>query len=80
MATAVKITDKGQVTIPREIRKALNTNLIFFSVVNGVVTLRPVHDVGGALRAYAENATSTASSREIKDAAWEEAIREKTSH
>jgi len=80
MTTAVKITEKGQVTIPREIRKALNTNLISFSVVNGVVTLRPVHDIGGSLRAYAKNATSTASFREVKDAAWEEAIREKTGH
>ncbi len=80
MTTAVKITEKGQVTIPREIRKALNTNLISFSVVNGVVTLRPVHDIGGSLRAYAKNAASTASFREVKDAAWEEAIREKTGH
>ena len=77
MATAVKITEKGQVTILREIRKALNTNLISFSVVNGVVTLRPAHHVSGSLRAYAKNAKATASFREVKDASWEEAIREK---
>jgi AbrB family looped-hinge helix DNA binding protein len=78
MATAVKITEKGQVTIPREIRKALNTNLISFSVVDGVVILRPIHDIGGSLRAYAKKEASTASFREIKEAAWEEAVREKT--
>jgi len=77
MATAVKITEKGQVTIPREIRKALNTNLISFSVVDGIVTLRPIHDIGGSLRAYAKNTASTASFREVKEAAWEEAVREK---
>jgi len=77
MSTAVKITEKGQVTIPREIRKALNTKLISFSVVDGVVILRPIHDIGGSLRAYAKNAASTASFREVKEAAWEEAVREK---
>ena len=77
MATAVKITDKGQVTIPREIRKALNSKLISFSVTDGVVILRPIHDVGGSLRAYAKNAQSKKSFREIKEAAWEEAVREK---
>jgi AbrB family looped-hinge helix DNA binding protein len=77
MPTAVKITEKGQVTIPREIRKALNTSLISFSVTDGVVTLRPIHDVGGSLRAYAKNAVSAASFRKVKEAAWEEAVREK---
>ena len=61
MATAVKITEKGQVTIPREIREALKTKLISFSVLDGVVTLRPIHDVGGSLQAYAKNTASTAS-------------------
>ena len=77
MSTAAKITEKGQVTIPREIRNVLNANLISFSVVDGVVTLRPIRDVGGALQAYAQNATSTSSFRDKKEAAWEEAIREK---
>jgi len=77
MSTAVKITEKGQVTIPLEIRKALNTKLISFSVVDGVVILRPIHDIGGSLRSYAKNAASTASFSEVKEAAWEEAVREK---
>jgi AbrB family looped-hinge helix DNA binding protein len=77
MATAVKITEKGQITIPREIREVLKTKLISFSVLEGVVTLRPIHDVGGSLQAYAKNAASTASFRDIKEAAWEEAVREK---
>ncbi|MFA5182098.1 MAG: AbrB/MazE/SpoVT family DNA-binding domain-containing protein [Syntrophales bacterium] len=77
MSTAVKITEKGQVTIPREIRNVLNANLISFSVVDGVVTLRPLRDVGGSLQAYVRNAVSTGSFRDKKEAAWEEAIREK---
>ena len=77
MSIAVKITEKGQVTIPREIRNVLNANLISFSVVDGVVILRPLRDVGGSLQAYAQSATSTSSFRDKKEAAWEEAIREK---
>ena len=77
MSVAVKITEKGQVTIPREIRKVLKANLISFSVVDGVVILRPLRDVGGSLQAYVRNAASTASFQDQKEAAWEEAIREK---
>jgi bifunctional DNA-binding transcriptional regulator/antitoxin component of YhaV-PrlF toxin-antitoxin module len=77
MSVAVKITEKGQITIPREIRNVLKADLISFSVVDGVVILRPLSDVGGSLHAYVRNAASTASFRDQKEAAWEEAIREK---
>jgi bifunctional DNA-binding transcriptional regulator/antitoxin component of YhaV-PrlF toxin-antitoxin module len=77
MSVAVKITERGQVTIPREIRNVLKADLISFSVVDGVVILRPLSDVGGSLHAYVRNAASTKSFRDQKDAAWEEAIREK---
>jgi bifunctional DNA-binding transcriptional regulator/antitoxin component of YhaV-PrlF toxin-antitoxin module len=77
MSVAVKITEKGQVTIPREIRNFLKADLISFSVVDGVVILRPLRDVGGSLQAYVQNAASNASFRDQKEAAWEEAIREK---
>ena len=77
MSVAVKITEKGQVTIPREIRNVLNADLISFSVEDGVVILRPLSDVGGSLHAYVRNEASTASFRDQKEAAWEEAIREK---
>ena len=77
MSVAVKITEKGQVTIPREIRNVLKADLISFSVVDGVVILRPLRDVGGSLQAYGQNAAPTASFRDQKEAAWEEAIREK---
>ena len=39
--------------------------------------LRPLSDVGGSLHAYVRNEASTASFRDQKEAAWEEAIREK---
>jgi len=77
MPVAVKITEKGQVTIPREIRNILKANLISFVVVDGVVTIQPLRDVGGALHAYVQNEPPIGSFQDRKEAAWEEAIREK---
>jgi len=77
MPVAVKITEKGQITIPREVRNILKSNLISFIVVDGVVTIQPIRDVGGALNAYAQNATPKVSFRKEKETAWEDAIREK---
>jgi AbrB family looped-hinge helix DNA binding protein len=78
MNACVKITDKGQITIPREIRNILKTKLVSFSFVDGVVILRPVHDVGGSLQKYARNAAFDASFQQIREAAWEKVLREKT--
>ncbi len=79
MATTVlKITDKGQVTIPKEIRDLLKTNVVTFDVIEGNVVVRPVRDVGGSLSEYAKNVKGDISFRKVKDMAWEEAVREKT--
>jgi len=78
MNACAKITDKGQITIPREIRDILKTRLVSFSIVDGVVILRPVHDVGGSLQKYARNVPSDANFSQIRQAAWEKSIHEKT--
>lgn len=79
MATeAVKITKKGQVTIPKEIRDRLKATSIYFEVINGEIVVRAVRDAAGALSKYAGNVEPGVSMKEIKDRAWEEAVREKT--
>jgi len=79
MATkAVKITKKGQVTIPKEIRDKLNATSVYFEVINGEIIVRAVRDAAGALSKYAGNIDPGVSMNEIKDRAWEEAVREKT--
>lgn len=79
MATeAVKITKKGQVTIPKEIRDKLNATSVYFEVINGEIIVRAVRDAAGALSKYAGNIDPGVSMKEIKDRAWEEAVREKT--
>ncbi len=74
---AVKITRKGQVTIPKEIRERLNANAVYFEVEDDIVMVKPVRDAAGSLREFAGNVKPGASMRQMKDKAWEVAVREK---
>ena len=74
---AVKITRKGQVTIPKEIRDKLKANAVYFEVEDDIVMVKPVRDAAGSLREFARNVKPGASMRQMKEMAWEEAIREK---
>ena len=75
---AVKITRKGQVTIPKEIREKLKANAVYFEVEDDIVMVKPVRDAAGSLREYAGNVKPGVSMKQMKDRAWEVAIREKT--
>lgn len=75
---AVKITSKGQVTIPKEIREKLKANSVYFEVEDDTVMLKPVRDAAGSLSEYAGNVKPGVSMRQMKDRAWEVAVREKT--
>ncbi|MBI5676706.1 MAG: AbrB/MazE/SpoVT family DNA-binding domain-containing protein [Nitrospirae bacterium] len=76
--TAVKITRKGQVTIPKEIREKLKSNAVYFEVEDDAVMVKPVRDAAGSLSEYAGNVKPGVSMRQMKDKAWEVAVREKT--
>ena len=75
---AVKITRKGQVTIPKEIREKLKANAVYFEVEDDMVMVKPVRDAAGSLREYARNVKPGVSLKQMKDKAWEVAVREKT--
>jgi len=75
---AVKITRKGQVTIPKEIRDKLKANAVYFEVVDDTVMVKPVRDAAGSLSEYAGNVKPGVSMKQMKDRAWEVAVREKT--
>jgi len=75
---AVKITRKGQVTIPKEIREKLNANAVYFEMEDDMVIVKPVRDTAGSLREYAGNVKQGVSVKQMKDKAWEAAVREKT--
>ena len=78
-AEAVKITKKGQVTIPKTIRERLRATAVYFEVVNDEVVVRAVRDAAGSLSKYARNTNPDVSIKEMKDRAWEEAVHEKIS-
>jgi len=78
MATAsVKITRKGQVTIPKEIRERLKATAVYFEVIGDDVVVRALRDAAGSLSEYAGNVKPDVSMKQIKDRAWEEAVHEK---
>lgn len=76
--TAVKITRKGQVTIPKEIRARLQATAVYFEVVGDTVVVRAVRDAAGSLKDFAGKANRTASFKTNRSRAWEEAVREKS--
>ena len=75
---AVKITRKGQVTIPKEIREKLKANAVYFEVKDDIVMVKPVRDAAGSLREFAGAVKRGVSIKHMKEKAWEEAIRDKT--
>jgi len=74
---AMKITKKGQVTIPKEIRERLKATAVYFEVIGDEVVVRAVRDAAGSLSEYAGNAKPDVSMKQMKDRAWEEAVHEK---
>ncbi len=71
---AVKISGKGQITLPKRIREILASDVVKIVVEEGVVRIEPVKDVGGSLRSYAKRYVEM---KKARGKAWEEAMREK---
>jgi AbrB family looped-hinge helix DNA binding protein len=74
MAFTVKITSKGQVTIPRKVRDFLRTNTVEFVISDDTVIVKPVKSVGGALAKYA---TKRVPIREVREKVWKEVADER---
>ncbi len=49
----IKLSKKGQITIPSEYRKLLGTDLVEISYESGKIVIKPVKKLGGALKKYA---------------------------
>lgn len=74
LTTAVKITSKGQVTIPKEIRNLLGSDIVEFELIEGNVMVKPVKSVGGSLKKYAKRHIPL---EEIRDTVWEQVADER---
>ncbi len=75
MAITAKITEKGQVTIPRKVREKLNSEIVEFEIADDSVIIKPVHSVAGSLRSHA--AKGPRSFGAAREQAWKEVAREK---
>ncbi len=74
MAYSATITSKGQITIPRAARKALNSSTVDIEVQGNLVILRPVQSVAGSLSAYQRGVEPF---EKIRDSVWQEVADEK---
>jgi len=73
MAVTAKVTGKGQITLPKNARDALGSDVVEIEVEEGRVLLRPVRSLAGALRDYAREGKTL---NEIREEVWEEVARD----
>jgi len=71
---AMKITRKGQVTIPKRIREFLKSDVVEFDVIDDKVVVVPVESAAGSLSKYAKGYTTF---KDVRDKAWKEAVHAK---
>ncbi len=69
MSVTATITLKGQITLPKEVRKALGSNTVEIKVEGETVVLMPIRSVAGALGNYAGE---KAPFDEVREKVWEE--------
>lgn len=74
MPVTAKITSKGQITLPRHVRKVLDSDTVEIQIVEGKLLLTPVRSVAGILAKYAAGENSLA---EIRDKVWQEVADDK---
>jgi AbrB family looped-hinge helix DNA binding protein len=72
--TTAKITKKGQVTIPKQIRERLKSDIIEFDIVDDTIIIKPVKSVAGSLKKYAKTVIPF---KEAREKAWDEVTDER---
>lgn len=72
----VKVSSKGQITLPRDVREALGTDLVRIVSEEGTVRIEPITDVAGSLAHYAKG-RKRIPYPVARDKAWEAVVREK---
>jgi AbrB family looped-hinge helix DNA binding protein len=72
----VKVSSKGQITLPREAREALGSDHVRIICEQGEVRIEPVNDVAGSLAHYVTGKKKMPFNV-ARDKAWEAVVREK---
>ena len=71
-----KLTQKGQITLPKKVRDFLGSNVIKVVIENGQVRLEPLKDLAGSLNQYAKEYIPF---EEARERAWKAEFNEKHS-
>lgn len=72
----VKVSSKGQITLPRAMREALATDLVRIVFEEGKVWVEPSPDPAGSLHRYAAGKRKIPFERE-REQAWSAHVRDK---
>ena len=72
----VKVSSKGQITLPREVRKALGSDHVRIVSEAGLVRIEPIDDLAGSLAHYAKG-RKRVPFHVAREQAWETVVREK---
>ena len=67
MEKLVKISSKGQITLPKAGRELLKSDVVRIVVEEGEVRIEPVEDVAGSLKRYAGDSVPL---EKIREEAW----------
>mgnify|MGYP003339242484 CR=1 FL=1 len=71
--STVAISPKGQIVLPKKIRKLLDTNIVTLEIDNNKnIIISPIHDVGGALASY--QVDNTLPFEQIREQAWNNSV------
>ena len=71
-----KVSSKGQITLPSEVRKALGTDHVRIVFEDGRVQIEPSPDPAGSLRRYARGRRRIPFKQE-REQAWKAHVRDK---
>lgn len=75
LVKTAKVSSKGQITLPRQVRAALGTDHVRIIFEEGQVRIEPSLDPGGSLRRYARKRKIPF--KQERDQAWEAVVRDK---
>lgn len=80
--TQVKISRKGQIAIPKSIRKKLSSDILDIQMEGNRVILKPAESIlsiAGSLKKYAKNYKPSTSKTSEDEEAWEKHVKKKFS-
>jgi len=73
----VKITSKGQITIPAPFRKRLKTDLVSVEMEGDKIVIKPISGIGGIFKKFAIKGKSPEEITKMEEKAVEEGFTER---